>query len=94
MKANNLDELLQRARRAPADVVTQAPPFFAARVTANWLSVARRRSAGLWERFALRGAAISLATVIIIAGSSLLLSDNNPDEPENDDAAADIFTLP
>jgi hypothetical protein len=89
---NNLQQLVELARRAPRISDENPPPFFAQRVTANWLARSRQRETNLWERFALRGAAISLAAVVVALASSTLIPDY-ADEPETNDAA-EIFSLP
>lgn len=88
----DLDEIVQLARRAPARTV-EPPPFFAQRVTANWLSRSGEDSAPFWERLVLRGAAVAAAVMVISLGSAQLIGDNG-DDPETDEAAAEIFSLP
>jgi hypothetical protein len=93
MKPENLDSVLHRARNAPRVNSEEAPPFFAQRVTARWLSAPRENEESPWEMFALRGAALSAAAMILAVALSVSLLPGNNDESELD-YTAEVFSLP
>jgi hypothetical protein len=93
MKPESLENLLRRARTAPPSAGSEeAPPFFARRVTGLWLS-ARKDYGSPWEIFALRGAALSAAAMILAVALSASLLPGNNDENDLDDTA-EVFSLP
>lgn len=93
MKSPRLERLLQLARQAPPSDSENAPPFFAQRVTARWLSTRRERTRSPWEIFALRGVALSAAAMIlaVLLSVSLLPGSNEESDP---DYTAEVFSLP
>jgi hypothetical protein len=93
MKPERLERLLQLARQAPHPDSGNAPPFFAQRVTARWLSAQRGRERSPWEIFALRGVALSAAAMILAVALSASLPPGNNDEGELD-YSAEVFSLP
>jgi hypothetical protein len=94
MNHGSLEDLLSRARKAPRVVSDEPPPFFSQRVTARWLSAQREgERTAPWEIFALRGAALSAAAMILALGFSVSLLPGNNDDTDLD-ATAEIFSLP
>jgi len=94
MNYGSLEDLLSRARQAIRVDSDEAPPFFSQRVTAGWLSAHRgNERTAPWEIFALRGAALSAAAMIIALGLSVSLLPGNNNDTELD-AVAEIFSLP
>ena len=93
MKPERLEKLLQLARWVPPADSGNAPPFFAQRVTARWLSAQRERERSPWEIFALRGVALSAAAMILAVALSASLPPGNNDEGELD-YSAEVFSLP
>lgn len=93
MKPGKLEKLLQHARQAPPPDSESAPPFFAQRVTARWLSAQRERARSPWEIFALRGVALSAVAMILalLLSVSLLPGSNEESDP---DYTAEVFSLP
>lgn len=92
MKSPRLERLLQLARQAPPSDSENAPPFFAQRVTARWLSAQRERARSPWEIFALRGVALSAVVMILALVSASLLPGSN--EESDPDYTAEVFSLP
>jgi hypothetical protein len=93
MKRGKLERLLQIARQAPPPDSENAPPFFAQRVTARWLSTQRERERSPWEVFALRGVALSVAAMFLAVALSASLPPENNDESDPD-YTAEVFLLP
>jgi hypothetical protein len=93
MKPESLESLLHRARNAPRASSDEAPPFFAQRVTARWLSAQREGEGSPWETFALRGVALSAAAMILAVALSASLLPGNNDESDLD-YTAEVFSLP
>jgi hypothetical protein len=93
MKPKTLEDLLRRARHAPRAGLEEAPPFFAQRVTAQWLSGQHANRGSLWETFALRGVAFAAAAMIFSVALSASLWSGNNDESDQD-YTAEIFSLP
>jgi hypothetical protein len=92
VSAEKLEKLMRRASRAPRDGSEEAPPFFAQRVTARWLSVVDERERSPWEIFALRGAALSAAVMLLaLALNASLSASNDEGDP---DFTAEVFLLP
>ena len=93
MKPDNLQDLLRLARQSRPAKSEEAPQFFSQRIVACWLSAADNRERSPWEIFALRGAALSAAAVLVaLALNAAVLTGSNDDtEP---DYTADIFSLP
>lgn len=92
MSAEKFEALMRLAREARGDRSEEAPPFFAQRVTARWLSAARERERSPWEIFALRGAALSAAAVLLaLALNASLPGSNDEGDP---DFTAEVFSLP
>lgn len=93
MKPGKLERLLQLARQAPPPDSENAPPLFAQRVTARWLSAQREREWSPWEIFALRGVALSAAAMFlaVVVNASPLLGNNEEGDP---DYTAEVFSLP
>lgn len=92
MKNESLDELFERARRAAVQRPQEAPPFFAARVAANWTRTAQSKSS-LWENLCVRGATLSLAALLLaLAATAPLLADTGDDA--DGDETAELFSLP
>jgi hypothetical protein len=93
MKPEALERLLQLARQAPPPDSGNAPPFFAQRVTAHWLSAQRQRERSPWEVFALRGVALSAAAMFlaVVVNASFLPGNNEEGDP---DYTAEVFSLP
>jgi hypothetical protein len=93
MKPESMESLLRRARSAPRRSSEEAPPFFAQRVTARWLSGGGEGGDSLWEALALRGVALSAAAMILaFALSATLLPGLNDDSDL--DYTAEVFSLP
>ena len=93
MNLETLERLLRLARQAPPPDSGNAPPFFAQRVAARWLSAQRERERSPWEIFALRGAALSAAAVILAVALSASFPPGNSDEGELD-YTTEVFSLP
>jgi hypothetical protein len=93
MKSEKLERLLQLASQTPLPDLGNAPPFFAQRVTAHWLSAQRERERSPWEIFALRGVALSAAAMFlaVVVNASLLPGNNEEGDP---DYTAEVFSLP
>jgi hypothetical protein len=93
MKPEKLDGLLQLARQTPPSVSGYAPPFFAQRVAARWLSAQRERERSPWEIFALRGIALSAVAMFlaVVVNWSPLPGNNEEADP---DYTAEVFSLP
>ena len=88
-----LDQLIKIARRAPDNRSTEAPAFFAQRLTARWLARAEGETTSMWEVLALRGLAVSVSVMIIaVAISSAFSSPTLTGEETN--YTAEIFSLP
>jgi hypothetical protein len=93
MKPGKLDGLLQLARQTPPSDSGNAPPFFAQRVAARWLSAQRERERSPWEIFALRGVALSATAMFLAAVVNALPLRGNNDEGDPD-YTAEVFSLP
>jgi hypothetical protein len=93
MRSETLARLLQLARRAPPRDSLDAPPFFAHRVAAHWLSRQPGHERSPWEIFALRGVALSAAAMVLAIAVSASLLPGNSDEAELD-YSAEVFSLP
>ena len=93
MKPGKLEKLLQLVRQAPRPDSENAPPYFAQRVTARWLSTQRERARSPWEIFALRGVALSAAAMILAAVVSASLLPGSSDEGDPD-YTAEVFSFP
>jgi hypothetical protein len=93
MKLETLERLLQLARQAAPPDSGNAPPFFAQRVTARWLSAQRERERSPWEVFALRGVAVSAAAMLLAVMLNALPSPGNNEEGDPD-YTAEVFSLP
>ena len=93
MKPERLERLLQLARRAPPPDSGSAPPFFARRVTARWLSAQRENERSPWEILAVRGMALSAVAVFlaVVLNASLRPGNNEEGDP---DYTAEVFSLP
>lgn len=93
MKPGKLEGLLQLARQVPPPDSGNAPPFFAQRVTARWLSAQRERERSPWEIFALRGVALSAIAMFlaVLVNASPLPGNNEEGDP---DYTAEVFSLP
>jgi hypothetical protein len=93
MKPQRLERLLQLARRASPPDSESAPPYFAQRVTARWLSAQREQARSPWEIFALRGVALSAVAMIlaVVLSASFLPGSSEESDP---DYTAEIFSLP
>lgn len=92
MNADEMEKLMRLARQAHRAASEEAPPFFAGRVTARWLSAARERERSPWEIFALRGAALSAAVVLLALALNASLPGNN--DEGDPDFTAEVFSLP
>jgi hypothetical protein len=93
MKPESMENLLRRARNAPRRSSEEAPPFFAQRVAAHWLSARGQEGESLWEGLALRGVALSAAAVILVFALSATLLPGQNDESDLD-YTAEVFSLP
>ncbi len=94
MSHGSLEDLLRRARKAPRSSSDEPPPFFSQRVTARWLDAHRgNERTAHWEIFALRGAAVSVAAMILALGLSVSFLNANNDDTDLE-PAAEIFSLP
>lgn len=93
MKPETLERLLQLARQAPPPDSGNAPPFFARRVTAHWLSAKSEWERSPWEIFALRGVALSAVAMLlaVLVNASPLPGNNEEGDP---DYTAEVFSLP
>ena len=92
MSAEGLENLMRLARQAPRAASEDAPPFFAQRVTARWLSAARERERSPLEIFALRGAALSAAVVLLALALNASLPGNS--DEGDPDFTSEVFALP
>lgn len=92
MSAEKLEALMRLARHAPRAGAEEAPPFFAQRVTARWLSAVRERERSPWEIFALRGAALSAAVMLLALALNAALPGNN--DEGDPDFTSEVFLLP
>lgn len=93
MKPERLENLLELARLSRPARSEEAPPFFAHRVVARWLSAAKDEAPSLWEKFALRGAALSAIAVMVALALNAAVWSGANDEGDLD-YTADIFLLP
>jgi hypothetical protein len=93
MKPGKLEGLLQLARQVQSSGSGKAPPFFAQRVTARWLSAQHEGERSPWEIFALRGVAFSAAAMLlaVVVNTSPLRGNNDEGDP---DYTAEVFSLP
>ena len=92
MSTEKLEKLMRLARQVRRAGSEEAPPFFAQRVTARWLSAARERERSPWEIFALRGAALSVTIMLLALALNASLPGNN--DEGDPDFTAEVFLLP